>query len=120
VEGPILPGPGTFADQRLFAYQLPIPIDESSGRVITLRAPFILLDEGAIDHVKIDIEPRMLDEVTNDRAKKRRDRQRILDVRADIGDAQLERQRPAGTVQDQLGIRGLRRNSRRRVGHQGR
>src|ERR1700738_3407116 len=82
-------------------------IDEGGRRAVTLRAPLVLTRNGSCNRSQFGIEIRLLDEMSNEAAEQRSDAQRVLDVRADVRDPQLESwvlQRGADDPPDVAGI----------------
>ena len=56
-----------------------------------MGAPYVLLGNGAVDHVNIGVEARIMGEMPYEAAIKGSEAECILDARADIGNAQFER-----------------------------
>src|SRR3984893_978883 len=82
-------------------------IDEGGRREVTLPAPLVLTRNGSCNRSQFGIEIRLLDEMSNEAAEQRSDAQRVLDVRADVRDPQLESwvlQRGADDPPDVAGI----------------
>ena len=64
---------------------------EGAVHAVALRPPLVLDHDGARDRVDVGVAPGIVVEVPHQRAVERRDRDRILDQRAAVGRAQLQR-----------------------------
>ena len=94
-------GLGVFAEQReeVIEYRLDrlcgvaftFTHDKTRGSAVTMGAPYVLLGNGAVDHVKIGVEARIMGEMPYEAAIKGGEAECILDAGADIGNAQLKR-----------------------------